>query len=882
MLIRIILCVFLLNSAILAQQTTGNLIGKILDEDGDPIPFVNIVVSGKNQQGTRGAATDEFGFFRILALHVGSYSVRIDHIAKRPVIIEPVIIRLGKTTTLGDVKLTERTLETEEIRITAKRPLIDPTSTVTGANLSLKTIEQLPVQRDHRSIAMLVPQANISYLNDDMNIAGSTGLENMYFIDGMNTTDPNFGRTSTYLPYNFVKEVEVKTGGYEPEYRSALGGIVNVITPSGGNKFTGQAFGFFANDAMRAEPRLGFIEYDVDNFTKGDFGLSLGGPILRDKLWFYSAYSYVVEDKSIGIIDFGMQDDTFRRHVFAGKLTWKATKKTDVILSLFGDPGKRESVAPPGTMPMPNKILNLDLLLGLIEDGGTNISLKARHMLNRNLIINASLSGYDSKSSNTGRTEKGNTEPEFWDMPIDTHSGGYYYRVRYKNRRYNANISSILLLKKHVIKSGFEYETNALDAYTNKETLFKVNENLYRKWYHYMKEDVSNFVSSAYIQDSWSLTSRLHLNFGLRWDGQYFYDADGNQAQRITDQFQPRIGLVIQPGTPGTQKIYGHFGRYYEQVPMNFLYFHFMPRVEFVTWFKEDPRLTTSEGDTTFNLITDILQGVDGLEGQYLDEFVIGYEKEIVNRLKANVSGTYRYLGQVVQSIFDENNNIFYGNPGKGRLSDFPKFTREYTALQLSLERYGSNGLNFLASYVWSRNYGNYSGIYDSEHRLEFPNASRTLCQIEQIPNSTGMLPNDRTHSFKFTGSWAFTSGLSIGTSFYWHSGTPLNEFGGTTYGPPLYSFLVKRGAAGRTPSIWDLNFRLTYKFGKLFRLCKSSRLILDIFHVAGQREVVDIDQIHYRILDPEGNQANENPSYLEPIKFQQPMTIRLGFEAGF
>ncbi|MEE4311910.1 MAG: TonB-dependent receptor, partial [candidate division KSB1 bacterium] len=321
MAIRTILCIFLLNSVILAQQTTGNLIGEIVDEDDAPIPYVNIVASGDNPQGTRGAATDEFGFFRILALQVGSYSIRIEHIAKRPVIIEPVIIRLGKTTTLGEVTLAERTLETDEILVTAKRPLIDPLSTATGANLTLKTIEQLPVQRDHRSVATLVPQANISYLNDDINIAGSTGLENLYFIDGMNTTDPNFGRTSTYLPYNFVKEVEVKTGGYEPEYRSALGGVVNVITPSGGNEFTGQAFCFFTNDAMRAEPRLGFIEYDIDNFRKNDFGLSIGGPIVRDKLWFHSAYSYVVENKSIGITDFGMQDDTFQRHVFAGKLT---------------------------------------------------------------------------------------------------------------------------------------------------------------------------------------------------------------------------------------------------------------------------------------------------------------------------------------------------------------------------------------------------------------------------------------------------------------------------------------------------------------------------------------------------------------------------------
>ncbi|MBN1348321.1 TonB-dependent receptor [candidate division KSB1 bacterium] len=258
-----IMFILLCFRSIYAQHTTGNLVGRIVGGNGDPIPSVNIIASSERQQGIRGAATDESGYFRIIALEVGHYSIQINHIAYQPVQIEPVRIRLGKTTTLGEVKLSPRTLEMEEVAITANRPLIDPTTTTNGMNLDLKSIEQLPVQRDHRSLAVLSSQAKVSYLGDDMTIAGSTGLENLYFIDGMNTTDPNFGRTSSYLPYNFVKEVEIKTGGYAPEYRSALGGIINVVTSSGGNDFSGQFFGFIANDAMRGEPKLGLIEYET-------------------------------------------------------------------------------------------------------------------------------------------------------------------------------------------------------------------------------------------------------------------------------------------------------------------------------------------------------------------------------------------------------------------------------------------------------------------------------------------------------------------------------------------------------------------------------------------------------------------------------------------
>ncbi|MBN1348318.1 hypothetical protein JXJ21_02825 [candidate division KSB1 bacterium] len=200
----------------------------------------------------------------------------------------------------------------------------------------------------------------------------------------------------------------------------------------------------------------------------------------------------------------------------------------------------------------------------------------------------------------------------------------------------------------------------------------------------------------------------------------------------------------------------------------------------------------------------------------------------------------------------------------------------------MNLERTGNQRFNFIDSYVLSRNYGNYSGVYDAEHRLEFPNSTRTLCRVEQLPNSTGLLPNDRTHSFKFIGSYAFDFGLSIGSFFSWQTGTPLNEFGGSVWGTPFHTFLVKRGTAGRTPSIWDLNFRFSYNLNKAIRSFGYQRLILDIFHLASQRDVVDIEQRHYLIADSEGNQLSENATYLEPYKFQPPMTVRLGFEVGF
>jgi len=119
-------------------------------------------------------------------------------------------------------------------------------------------------------------------------------------------------------------------------------------------------------------------------------------------------------------------------------------------------------------------------------------------------------------------------------------------------------------------------------------------------------------------------------------------------------------------------------------------------------------------------------------------------------------------------------------------------------------------------------------------------------------------------------------------TIFIWQSGTPLNEFGGFNRDPFVSTFLRPRGTAGRTPAIWDLNFRLTYDPKRWFTSSVRPKAILDIFHLFSQRKPVNIDQQHYFGQDENGNQIALNPNYLRPLLYQPPMTVRLGLEVGF
>ena len=120
------------------------------------------------------------------------------------------------------------------------------------------------------------------------------GAENAFYIDGVNTTGVEYGFQGKELNFEFIQEVDVKTGGYEAEYGRATGGIINVITKSGGNEFHGDVFGYYDNDSLQANPKTVVSNGGTPGgFTSKDYGADLGGYIVKDKLWFFGAYDQV-------------------------------------------------------------------------------------------------------------------------------------------------------------------------------------------------------------------------------------------------------------------------------------------------------------------------------------------------------------------------------------------------------------------------------------------------------------------------------------------------------------------------------------------------------------------------------------------------------------
>ena len=871
-----------------SQSTTGNIEGWILNTNNQPVLSANIIVTSSELQGSRGTPTDDKGYFRISVLPVGTYSIMISHISYQKVKINDALIYLGQTTSLGEIHLVESTIETNEVVVSAGKQVIDTRSTVVGKSLSSKQFAQLPIERNYFHIAELLPNANISYKGDGgTNFAGATGVENRYFIDGSEVTGTENGILRFNLPYNFIRQVEVQTGGYQAESQSALGGIINTVTYSGSNEFHGSIFGFFTNNNFSKAPRLSAGQPPQGNYADYDIGFGLGGPLIRDKLWFYAAYDPNAVSEDVYVNGLSNQRSRMTYHKFAGKLTWSADENNMLTFSLCGDPftGRQIINNDPGMVVQSPDIVSRD-----INEFIGNASLKGIHKLSNNLMLESSFSMALLKAK-IAPTSSSGSEPAFFDYVDGIISGGQGFAQWNPSQQHiNGSLKTALMLPAHTVKAGIGFTQNS----TKNNITWQLIEHYPDGPYYYSVVDerivgkVKSNNLSTFIQDTWQLSQRFCLNAGVRWDPQWLIASDGIVAQKITNQIQPRIGIIFQPAELGDQKITASYGRFYEPLLLSLsAFYHIKDAYWGAIYYPNDPRVDNSGGESTGNL-TGYVTNVPDVKGQYFDELTLGYERLLSTEIKFGVGGIYRWLGQGIedgvmsQADQEKYGSLqIYGNPGSGLLSVLPQMKRRYTGIELTLQRFAATGFNFFASYVLSRNWGNYDGFaetYDATGSASiFPNNTNQFGLPIRMINSEGLLPNDRTHVFKVFGSYSFTFGLTAGMLFQWMSGTPLNELGIE----PTFrasTFLQPRGTVGRTPSIWDLNFRFSYDFSNFIQFGESSKLILDILHFASQRKAVDYEQYHYY----DYAQNYTNPNYMVPVQFQPPMSMRLGMEINF
>ncbi len=360
-------CLLLLAPVAVFGQTTGTVEGTVTDQSNAPLPGVTVELTSPSLQGSRTAVTAADGRYRFPSVPPGAYTITAE-LSGFGKVERKARVTLDATAT---VNLSLSLSTSAEITVTGEAPMVDSTSTTQGSNYSAKVIDKLPVGRNYADIVFTQPGVQADFGETQgrslaISVYGSTSSENLFLIDGVNTTNVIKGFQGKDLNTEFIQEVEVKTGGYQAEYGRNTGGVVNVITKSGGNEFHGGVFGYYNDTGMRADQKNG----ELGNFASPDFsetgdaqfqnnvlekdvrqewGADLGGFVVKDKVWFFGAYNRVQVNQNLQMLDltnpttFGnLYPITFFQNKYSGKLTFNVMQGTSIVGSVFSDAQTQE------------------------------------------------------------------------------------------------------------------------------------------------------------------------------------------------------------------------------------------------------------------------------------------------------------------------------------------------------------------------------------------------------------------------------------------------------------------------------------------------------------------------------------------------------------
>ena len=332
-------------SAAAQTITTGSIEGSVTDPNGAAVPGITVTATGPQTLVPKSSTTDDSGHYRISALSPGIYLVTIEAAKGFAKYEKPNIgVNLDKTSSV-DVQLALATTQVNVTVTATAGSALDVTNNTTGSNVSTEQFSNFPTQRTVQSLYSIAPTVARSGLRDasgrdrDPSVAGSSGPENNYILDGVNTTDPAFGGSGANLPFEFVQEVQVKTGAYGAENGRATGGIFNVITKDGTNEFHGDAFGYFtAKSFVRETKQFPFTGSAPNGFSELDAGIDVGGPIIKNKLTFFAAFNPQQRKNFFLTQAFHAPvNNEIKTPFYSGKLKWQANQNNTVVLSTFGD-----------------------------------------------------------------------------------------------------------------------------------------------------------------------------------------------------------------------------------------------------------------------------------------------------------------------------------------------------------------------------------------------------------------------------------------------------------------------------------------------------------------------------------------------------------------
>ncbi|HMF09438.1 MAG TPA: TonB-dependent receptor [Thermoanaerobaculia bacterium] len=987
----------LLVAPLVVAQTTGTIEGNITDQNGGTLPGVSIEATSPNLQGSRTATTGSNGHYRLASLPPGTYKVTAT-LQGFGSVQKNVTVALDATATANvQMELAAK----EAVTVTGETPLVDTSSTTAGTTYTSKVIEKLPVGRNYAEIIKSNPGVNTDQGDTQgralaLTVYGATSVENQFIIDGVNTTNVIRGFQGKAINSEFIQEIEIKTGGYQAEYGRALGGVVNVITKSGGNEFHGDGFLYYDNYSLQATQEVNssdiFDGMRVSGYHRTDFGFDLGGRIVKDKLWFFAAYDHVDRPGDISRFqdsDLVSRNDKFpadtKDNLYSGKLTWNIGTGSTIVASIFADPSTVDGAA--ASDPTHTIYSNIFPVVSpdpatwqsKLDVGGTDYALRLNQLFGASGLLTLQGSRhYDryqlspSGAGDAPRVEDftcdGGTPDNPCGIPTSANSatGGFGlvqgYRQNNYSTRWQGRGDYTAFLGNHQIKAGGDYmdgKTTAITFTSGLQVAQKFN-NFGQVYYGHNFNAVSttdltpttNTVSphtkniGAFLQDSWKVLPNLTLNAGVRYDKEQLENFAGETVISLTDEWQPRVGVVWDPKNDGSMKVYAFGGRFYYALPTDLNIRSYGQQVQ-ATTYNFSPT-DVAQDPTVIGHSTPFVQGGTfaephdaGLKGIFQDEYEIGFETLIDPTFSVGIKGEYRRFGRAVEDRCDadvnapENagNSCVITNPGGGGQyaqgnftgcdgldndtcgifpinsllgGPLPEAKRLYRGIELLVKKTYADKLWLQGSYVYSSLRGNYDGEVKQDYRQTDPGITADFDYAGFLHNKYGKLYLDRPHNFRLDATYITPIKLAVGLQAYYQSGPPLSVTGYFNAGYGAQVQLVPLGSAGRLNDQYEGNLSLSYPFAVGPTTITAQAYI---FNLLNRQGITNVDNnwaqspganyptttANYNNLflppctaaqssDPVANKCNEqtNPNYGKAISRQDPRLFKFALKVSF
>ena len=294
--ISLILCVSMFSILNAQNLQTGSIKGIVTDDEGMPLPGVIVTARSPSLMGSMSDVTDAKGSYRCAALPPGTYTVVAELGAFSTVSRGNVILKLGAVVKIN-IEMSPSPIG-EEITVIAPSPTVDVESTRVGSTIGKNLMVNIPMGRGRSTIEALSPGVRTGGSEVTGSIVhGGTQVQNAIEMDGVNKIDPGMNRPYTEIQYDAVEEVEVMTGGLPAQVGNTSGSYINIVTKSGGNEFSGMAQIYYTNEDLQ---QVLFSDRRIETMNVGkprinvydlDTSVALGGPIFRDKLWFFGNFT---------------------------------------------------------------------------------------------------------------------------------------------------------------------------------------------------------------------------------------------------------------------------------------------------------------------------------------------------------------------------------------------------------------------------------------------------------------------------------------------------------------------------------------------------------------------------------------------------------------